>query len=285
MSENSLIEYEKLEGTIARIWLSRPEAINAQNVDMLYQLNSAFDRAVTDEEVKCIILAARGKHFSAGHDMNEEVTNEAISEREVVGTWTSANWVDPEGYYAREKEIYEGFCKRWRNISKPTVAQVQGKAIAGALMLIWPMDFVVASDDATFQDNTVLIGLPGIEYFCHAWELGIRRAKEFLMTGEPISADEAKQIGMVNRVVPREQLEESALELARTLSNRPTFAMKMAKDLINATYDAQGFENVQRAAFNAHHLIHTNYRWLQDGHFGDMEFLNNFRNKSSKNSS
>lgn len=276
------IEYELPESNIARIWLNRPDAINAQDVEMLYELNQAFDLAVKDSNVKAIVLASRGKHFSAGHDMNEGIETETMEKFEQVGTWGSDDWVDPEGYYSREKEIYEGFCKRWRDISKPTVVQVQGKAIAAALMLIWPMDFVIASEDASFQDNTADIGMPGIEYFCHAWELGIRRAKNFLMLGDAISAEEAKQIGMVSRVVPRDQLEQTALDVARKLASKPAFGMKMSKDLINATYSAQGFDTVQKAAFNAHHLVHTHYRLTQDGAFGDIEFLMSFRNKEYK---
>ena len=80
-------------------------------------------------------------------------------------------------------------------------------------MLIWPCDFVIASDDATFQDNTMYMGIPGVEYFAHVWELGIRKAKEFLLTGQPITAEEAQAAGMVNRVVPRDELEEANLSL------------------------------------------------------------------------
>lgn len=281
MTDFKQIEYEKPEPNIARIWLNRPDAANAQGVDMLYELNRAFDMAIYDNEVKSIILAARGKHFSSGHDINYDVSTEAMAKHKTVGTWTSDNWVDPEGYYAREKEIYEGFFKKWQSIPKPTIAQVQGKAISGALLLIWPMDFIVASEEASFQDNTILMGICGIEYFAHAFELGIRRAKEFLMLAKPISSAEAKQIGMVNKVVSRESLEEETLNLARELANRPTFAMKLVKDLLNATYETQGQGIIQKAAFNAHHLAHTHYR-LTQGEFADLDFLKAFWQKSSK---
>ena len=114
-------------------------------------------------------------------------------------------------------------------------------------MLIWPCDFVIASEDATFQDNTMYMGIPGVEYFAHVWELGIRKAKEFLLTGQPITAEEAQIAGMVNRVVPRDELEEATLAFARMLSDKPSFALKLGKDAINAAFHAQGFENVQRA--------------------------------------
>lgn len=271
--------FEKPENGIGRIWLNRPGARNAQDTHLLYELNDALDLAVGDSEIKVIILAAKGPHFSAGHDLAEVDHAAAQAAHKTVGTWTGEDWVGAEAFYAREKEIYEGFCRRWRDLSKPTIASVHGKSIAGGLMLIWPMDFVIASEDASFQDNTMYMGIPGIEYFAHAWELGIRKGKEFLLCGQPLTAAEAMQAGMVNRVVPREQLEEATLAFARTLADKPAFALKLGKDAINAAFSAQGFDNVQRSAFNAHHLAHTHYRLSQAGSFLDRGFLERFRGK------
>ncbi len=271
--------YEKPEPGIARIWLNRPETRNAQDTHLLYELNDAFDRAVADDGVKVIILAAKGPHFSAGHDLREADPRAAQKARKPVGTWVTGVQNGAEDYYAREKEIYEGFCRRWRDLAKPTIASVHGKSIAGGLMLIWPMDFVIASDDATFQDNTLYMGIPGAEYFAYAWELGIRKGKEFLLAGQPLSAQDALAAGMLNRVVPRAQLEEATLAFARTIADKPAFALKLAKDALNAVYSAQGFDNVQRAAFNAHHLAHTHYRLTQQGSFIDRGFLERFQKK------
>jgi enoyl-CoA hydratase len=95
-----------------------------------------------------------------------------------------------------EEEIYLGFCWRWRNLPKPTIAQVQGKVIAGGLMLVWPFDIVVASDDSTFSDPVVAFGVNGHEFFTHAWELGARKAKELLFTGAAFTAEECHRLGM-----------------------------------------------------------------------------------------
>lgn len=261
MSNFEYLLYEKLDGGIARIWLNRPDTRNAQDTKMLYELNDAYDLAIVDPEVKVIVLAAKGPDFSAGHDLREKNVRDSLKDRRMVGTWSDrADWEGAEAYYGREKEIYEGFCRRWRELSKPTIASVQGKAIAGALMLIWPCDLVIASEDATFQDNTLFFGIPGLEYFAHPWELGIRKAKEFLFCGLPLNATEAMAAGMVNRVVPRGELEARTLEFASQVANKPSFALKLAKENVNATFSAQGFDNVQRNAFNAHHLSHTHYR-------------------------
>lgn len=269
--------YERPETGIARIWLNRPEARNAQDTHLLYELNDAFDAAMADDGVKVVILAAKGPHFSAGHDLREQDLPGAEGAHKRVGSWSAENWAGAEAYYCREKEVYEGFCRRWRDLAKPTIASVQGKVIAGGLLLVWPCDFVIASDDATFQDNTLYMGIPGVEFFAHAWELGIRKAKEFLMTGQPLTAAEAQAAGMVNRVVATGALEAETLAFARTIADKPSFALKLAKDAINATFHAQGFENVQRAAFNAHHLAHTHYRLHQDGSFMDRDFMAAFQ--------
>ena len=102
-------------------------------------------------------------------------------------------------------EIYLEMCERWRNLPKPTIAQVQGKCIAGGLMLAWVCDLIIASDDATFKDPVIDFGICGVEFFNHPWELGIRKAKEFF-TADEITAQEAASYGMVNRVVPRDEL-------------------------------------------------------------------------------
>jgi enoyl-CoA hydratase len=281
MANYESLIYERPEAGIARIWLNRPESRNAQDTALLYELNDAYDEAMGDHDVKVVILAAKGPHFSAGHDLRETSTRKAMQERKRVGSWSDDDWEGAEAYYCREKEIYEGFCKRWRDLAKPTIASVHGKSIAGGLMLIWPCDFVIASEDATFQDNTMYMGIPGVEYFAHVSELGIRKAKEFLLTAQPISADQAEKAGMINRIVAREDLEEKTLEFARTLADKPSFALKLGKDAINSAFSAQGFDNIQRAAFNAHHLAHTHYRLSQEGSFMDTGFMNRFKEKKS----
>jgi len=161
---------------------------------------------------------------------------------------------------AREEEIYLGFCERWRNIPKPTIAAVQGRCISGGLMLCWPMDLIVASDDAQFSDVVVAMGIIGVEYFAHPWEVGVRKAKEMLFTGKPISAEEARMLGMVNQVVPRAELAERTLELAKLIATKPTFAVKSVKQAVNAAEDAQGRHVAFQTAFAIHHLT-TRTRW------------------------
>ena len=131
------IRYEEPADRVARIVLARPEAANAQNYQLLTELNAAFDRAARDDSARVIILAADGKHLSSGHDLR---AGSSMDDIEAIGPWCCFDAEGAEGYMATEAEMYVGLCWRWRNLPKPTIAQVQGKVIAGGLMLVWPRE-------------------------------------------------------------------------------------------------------------------------------------------------
>src|SRR5262245_63573757 len=180
-----------------------------------------------------------------------------MGEHRTVGTWCGFGCAGAEAQMAREKEIYVGLSERWRNIPKPTIAEVQGKVIAGGLMLIWPCDLIVAAEDAAFLDNTVAMGVGGAEFFAHPWEVGVRKAKEMLFTAEWLSAAEAKALGMVNHVVPAAELSAFTLALAEKIAAKPMFALKLAKEAVNAAQDAQGRVAAMTTAFALHQLAHS----------------------------
>ncbi len=255
MSEWEHIRYDEPGERVARITLARAEAANAQNYLMLSELNEAFDRAARDDDVRCIVLAADGKHFSSGHDLRE--LNQDMDALPTIGTWCHFDADGAEGYMAREAEMYVGLCWRWRNLPKPTIAQVQGKVIAGGLMLVWPMDLVVCSEDATFSDPVVAFGVNGHEYFTHPFEAGARLAKEMLFTGRAVTADEALRAGMVNKVVPRDDLESETLAMAEHIARRPMFGLSLAKQSVNNALDAMGMYTALQSAFGLHHVGHN----------------------------
>ena len=257
MSEFQTLLYENPAPHIARIVLNRPDTRNAQDTRLLYELNDAFNKAAQDNDVKVIILAANGPHFSSGHDLRERDAASVMKEFPTVGTWCGFECAGAEAQMAREKEIYIGFSERWRNIPKPTIAEVQGKCIAGGLMLVWPCDIIVAADDAAFLDNTVAMGVGGAEFFNHPWELGVRKAKELLFTADWLSAQEAEKLGMVNHVVPRAELTSFTLALAERIATKPLFALKLAKEAVNAAQDAQGRSSAMQTAFALHQLAHS----------------------------
>ena len=248
------IRYEQPADGVARIVLARVDTRNAQDKRMLYELNDAFDVAAQDDSVKVVILAADGPHFSSGHDLRDR---SGMGEFEPVSCWGGFDLPGAEGWMATEEEIYLGLCWRWRNFPKPTIAEVQGKAIAGGLMLVWVCDLVVASDDAAFSDPVVAFGVNGVEFFVHAWEFGARRAKEVLFTGAAVSAEEARQLGMVNHVVERDALATFTLGLAQRIALQPSMGLKLAKQAVNQSLDAQGQWTAIQAAFSLHQVAHS----------------------------
>lgn len=258
---DELVSYETLDdGRIARIWLNRPDAHNAQSRGLLIQLDEAFLRAEADDTVRVVILAARGRNFSAGHDLGSEL---AIAERSQLPSFRiNGGTRDPivEKIYLQEWHYFFQNTCRWRDLRKITIAQVQGNAISAGLMLIWACDLIVAADNAKFSDVVaVRLGMPGVEYYAHPWEFGPRKAKELLLTGDSLDADEAYRLGMVSKVFPVDELADKTLEFARRIADRPTMAALLVKDSVNAASDAMGFTEALRHAFHIHELGHAHW--------------------------
>jgi enoyl-CoA hydratase len=245
------------EGAIAWITLQRPRYHNAQNAQMLYALDAAFRRAADDDTVKAIILNGAGKHFSVGHDIGSPGRDIRQAQDRATLWYDHSDKPGAEFLYAREQEAYLGLCRRWRDIPKPTIAMVQGACIAGGLMLAWVCDLIIASEDAYFQDPVVLMGIPGVEYFAHAFEMHPRIAKEFLLLGERMPARRAYEVGMVNRVVAREILEQTTREVAEKLAERGRLALALTKQAVNHVEELRGKRTAMDAVFHMHHFAHA----------------------------
>jgi enoyl-CoA hydratase len=248
------IRVEQFETGVRRITLDRPEARNAQNKAMTYELNRAFDAAAGDRTAKVLVLAGAGPHFNAGHDLRDRTP---IGEFDTVSTWREFDAPGAEGWMAAEHELYLQMCLRWRDFPKPTIAQVHGRTIAGGLMLMWVCDLIVAADDATFSDPTVAFGVNGVEYFAHPWELGPRKAKELLFTGDELTARDAVSLGMINRAVPVADLEAVTMAMAERIATKPSMGLKLAKQSVNQAVDAQGFRTALGAAMSLQQLGHS----------------------------
>ena len=249
--------YEQ-RGRVALITLNRPQYANAQNSAMTYALDAAFTRAVNDDEVAVLVLAGAGKHFCAGHDIGTPERDAEVSfDREAVLWWDHVGKDGADARYAREMEVYLGMCRRWREIPKPAIAMVHGACIAGGLMLAWCCDFIVAAEDAFFADPVVRMGIPGVEYFAHPWVMGPRAAKEFLFTGDRLHAARARELGMVNQVVPREELLDTTLGIAERISAMPRFGLALTKKAVNQAEDQMGMRAGMDSVFGLHHVAHA----------------------------
>ena len=268
--EQDIVLYEAREG-VAWITMNRPQYHNAQNGKMTYLLDDAFKKAVADDEVKVIVLRGEGKHFSAGHDIGTPGRDVHLSQDRVTMWYDHADKEGGEFLYVREAEAYLGMCRRWREIPKPTIAAVQGACIAGGLMLAWVCDLIVATDDAYFSDPVVRMGIPGVEYFAHPYELNPRIAKEFLFTGNKMGAERAYQMGMVNQISTRETLMADVEALAMKIAAMPRLGLALTKQAINNVEELQGKRSAMEAAFAWHHFTHVHNDLTTGNKLGGMD--------------
>jgi enoyl-CoA hydratase len=252
-----LVTYETPADGVARLMLNRPDAANAQDMLLLQQLDDAFTRTLADDDIRVVILGGHGRHFSAGHDVRADPSSfEVFRKSPPRGEWGSFIAEGAENLYAVEKEAYLHYTRRWRNLSKPTIAAVQGACIGGGLMLAWACDLIVAADNARFSDPVVEYGMMGVEWFAHPWEIGSRKAKEHLFLAKEWTATEAHQWGMVNHVVPAAELHETALRMAQQIAEKQPFAVRLAKEAVNRCIDIGGQAQGIDAVFAIHQLNH-----------------------------
>lgn len=238
------MEYESIlyeqHDAVAKVTLNRPRYKNAQSRLMIEEMDHAFAAADTDEDVRVIILAAAGDTFSSGHDIGTPEEKADMRRRPFPK--------GVRGEYALSRYLFLDSTLRWRDLSKPTIAQVQGKCIFGGWMFAAAMDLIVAADDAVF--------LPALmQYFSAPWDLPIRKAKEAMFRSRFIGAEEACRLGFVNLVVPRQRLEEETLALAREIAENDPFTLRMVKWATNSAQDAMGFSNSIRNA-HSHYMVH-----------------------------
>jgi enoyl-CoA hydratase len=240
----------EVDGPVATITMNRPEAANAQSTELIDEIDAAFDEADADDDVRVVVLAARGQHFSSGHDL-KTMLGQAEADQ-----W-SAMRETPEGKFRHEEVMYYGRCRKIHDFRKPTIAAVQGSCVAAGLMLACMCDLIVAADNAIFQNPVLRMTGAGVELLVEPWELGIRKAKEFLWTGEKIDAQEAWRLGLVNRVVPTEELPARVKELAERIALVPATAAQVTKRSINHTANLMGQSASWEYHFMAHHWMHN----------------------------
>ena len=266
------ITYETLdEGVICRILLNRPKTRNAQNRGMLVELDEAFRAAEADDSVRVIIFGGVGPLFSSGHDMGSSESRAEMApgpDQHPTATINGGTRRGAEKLMLQEWHYFFDNTRRWRNLRKITIAQVQGTVFAAGLMLMWACDLICAADDASFADVVgTRLGMCGVEYFAHPWEFGPRRAKELLLTGDSMDVDEAYRLGMVSKVFPRDELEERTLAFARRIAKTPTIAALLIKEAVNQSVDNMGFYNALNACFTLHELNHSHWAEIHESRY------------------
>ena len=242
---NGTVTYSVRDG-VARVTMNRPEVANALDAAMITDLDAALARAEADETVRVIVLAGEGRHFCSGHDLKELMAGEEH--------WAAMRDT-PEGKLAHETAMYLEPSLRWRNTDRITIAAVQGACAAAGLMLACMCDLIVAADDARFSNPVLRMSGAGVELLVEPWELGARRAKEFLLCARKLTAAEAESAGMVNRVVPRDDLMTAVSAMADEVALVPPVTAAAVKGSINYTLDRQGQADSWRHHFMVHQFV------------------------------
>ena len=264
------VRYETIDdGRIAAITLDRPRQRNAQTRGMLVELGAVFELAEADDAVRVVILRGAGAAFSAGHDLGSaDDVRERTPGPDQHPTY-QCNGGTCGGVESRNRQEWHYYfenTKRWRNLRKITIAQVHGTVLSAGLMLAWCCDLIVAGDGTIFADVVgTRLGMCGVEYFGHPWEFGPRKAKELLLTGDSLSADEAHRLGMVSKVFPESELAASTIEFARRIARVPTMPALLIKESVNQSVDAMGFNTALDACFKIHQLNHAHWGEITGG--------------------
>jgi enoyl-CoA hydratase/carnithine racemase len=272
MPDYKYLLYEPIDdGRIVRILLNRPDARNAQHRGLLVELNEAFMEAEADDDVRVVILGGTGPMFSSGHDLGSKASREEMAPGpDQHPSWRSngANREGSERLMLQEWHYFFDNTRRWRNLRKITIGQAHGPVFAAGLMLLWACDLIVAADDTTFADVVgTRLGMCGVEYFAHPWELGPRKAKELLLTGDSLDAHEAHALGMVSKVFPADDLADRTLDFARRIAQVPTMTSLLIKESVNQSVDNMGFYNALNACFTLHELNHAHWAGVNDDRF------------------
>jgi enoyl-CoA hydratase len=239
---SEVLRYD-VRGPVAWLTMNRADARNAQNSALIDAIDAALDRADGDDTVRVVVLAGAGDHWSAGHDLRELLAD--------GDDWARLRGT-AEGKWRHEEVMYAGRCERLYHFRKPTIAAVQGACVAAGLMLAAMCDLIVAADDAFFANPVLKMTGVGVELLVEPWELGFRKAKEFLLTGDRIDAQEAWRLGLANRVVTRVDLEKATQELAEQIAQVPAMTAEMTKKSINEAAALSGKEHSWRYHFAIH---------------------------------
>ncbi len=244
MSDEALAEPVLLSedlGPIRRLTMNRPTALNALSGELIEALSSAFRETAGDPSVRVIILRGSGRAFCAGYDLAEDAG---------AGAKDSAAWYhELDESAAKMLEIFDN--------PKPVIAQVHSYCLAGGCDLMMICDLCVCSDDSFFGEPEIRFG-SGVVTMVMPWVLGVRKSKELLYTGEDrIDAPEALRIGLVNKVVPRDELDAATLALAEEIAKNDPFAIAMTKKAINSVWEGAGFREALAANVGLDTLIET----------------------------
>ena len=229
-----LVLFEK-DGAIGKVILNRPEKRNQINRRLFLDLVEAVDQAIADKDVRVIVFSGKGDHFCNGFDPSDP---EACLN---AGESGEVDWFERKANTQEEIDLW----MKIYNCSKPTIGAIKGDVVGGGYFMTLMFDCVVAAEGTMMENSEFALGWAYTNYVpFEAWKIPMNIAKEKALTGYPITAHEGYRIGLFNRVVPVEELDECAMTLARRMLKLAPYTLSMHKELYNLAYSMQGILNI-----------------------------------------
>jgi enoyl-CoA hydratase len=244
------ILYEKISH-VARITLNRPETHNVQNARLILELDEAAKKADRDPNIRVIILCGAGKSFSSGHDLSP------IPGDELQQDYRERHHRSVEDRLEVEDEYYLSKCLAIRNLKKPTIAAIKGNVVLGGIMLACMCDIIIAAEDTRLWNPSIRHCGSGGEVMVLPFEIGFRKTKEYLWTGDLIPLEEAERLGMINRIVPNDRLDAEALKLAERIALMPPVSVALTKRAMNKAQDFMGMAMAFEYQYVWHQMAHA----------------------------
>ena len=232
-----MILFDVADG-VGTITLNRPKILNAMNTQLREEVCAALDASEADDDVRVMIIKGAGRAFSFGADL--------------AGGEKESGWITSEDGMAMNRRYRREFTSMWMDHiwdnAKPVIAQLQGYCLGMAADLANACDFIIAADDAQ-------IGFPegrfgGVLMASLPWTVGMRKAKELLITVEKMSAEDAWRLGMINKIVPAEELDEAVRKFAQTIVKMPRETAYFAKLEVNRVYEIAGLRSAQSQSYD-----------------------------------
>jgi enoyl-CoA hydratase len=226
--------FEEVEPQIGLVTMNRPDQLNAINLEMLREFRELFDMLSGDDRIRVVVITGAGRGFSSGADLNDAVVHK---DREP--------FADPETFMRIVQESYGSLILGMRKIPQPVISAVNGPAAGGGFCMTLASDIRIASPEAYFVASFINIGLSGGELgssFLLPRLVGLSRASDILYTGRKIMAEEAEKIGLVNKVVPGEELIAGALSYARMMVGKSVGGLRLTKRVLDENLNAPSLE-------------------------------------------
>ncbi len=242
--------YEEI-GHVARITLNRPETHNVQSIRLISELDEATKKADAAPDIRVILLRGAGKSFSSGHDLSPPSSDASQQEDK------KPRRPNVEVRFDAEDEYYLSKCLAIRNLSKPTIAAIHGNVVVAGIMLACMCDLVIAAENTRLWNPSLRHCGTGGEIMVLPFEIGFRKTKEYLWTGDVIPILEAERLGMVNRVVPDDQLDAESLKLAERIALMPPVSLGITKRSLNKMQDFMGMAMAFEYHFALHQIGHA----------------------------